>query len=63
MTNLTMSMFLTKEDLEEARAKEELEGKCHAVWLLNGGETGKWNGVTCNCEYIQGNLNCRLNQF
>jgi hypothetical protein len=60
MTNLTMSMFLTKEDLEKAR-QEELEGKCHALWLLKGGETQEWNGETCDCEWMQGNLLCKLN--
>lgn len=43
--------------------REDLEGKCHALWLYHGGETSEWNGTTCDCEWIQGNLNCKLNPF
>lgn len=40
---------------------EELEAKCHVLWLLNGGQTEEWNGDRCDCEYIQGNWNCKAN--
>jgi hypothetical protein len=43
--------------------EEELEGKCMCIWLLEGGETEKWNGVGCDCEIIQGHYNCKLNPF
>jgi hypothetical protein len=42
---------------------EDLEGKCMALWLLNGHETEEWNGDSCNCEIIQGIYNCKLNPF
>lgn len=45
------------------KEKEELEGKCHALWLLQGNETSEWNGIGCDCEYVQGILNCKLNPF
>lgn len=34
-------------------------GCCHVLWVLNGGETEEWNGESCDCEYIQGNWNCK----
>lgn len=40
---------------------EELRGKCQSLWLLNGGETEEWNGTRCDCECIQGTLNCKVN--
>ena len=43
--------------------REELEGRCHALWLLNGGETEEWNGDSCDCKHIQGILNCKLNPY
>jgi hypothetical protein len=51
------------EHMPSSICEENLEGKCHALWLLNGGETGKWNGDSCNCEWIQGNLNCKRQRF
>lgn len=47
------------EHMPSSICEENLEAKCHALWLLNGNETGKWNGMGCNCEWIQGNLNCK----
>lgn len=38
---------------------EELEGKCHALWLYSKNETEEWNGDGCDCKCIQGNLVCR----
>lgn len=56
------------ERAEETRRRwkqhaEDLEGKCHVLWLLNGGQTEEWNGARCDCEYIQGNLNCKRNKL
>ncbi len=48
-------------DLLTPEEREEIESKCHALWLLNGHETEEWNGMGCDCEWIQGNLNCKLN--
>lgn len=42
---------------------EELEGKCHALWLLRGGETDKWNGESCMCPWSQGNLVCERMKY
>ena len=48
-------------ELAQRAAKEELEGKCHALWLYHKGETSEWNGTICDCEWMQGNLLCKLN--
>lgn len=49
--------------LQKLDTDDATVGACHALWLLNGGETSKWNGEGCDCELIQGNLNCKLNPF
>lgn len=43
--------------------KEDLEGKCWELWRLNGGQTKEWNGDSCDCEFIQGRINCKLNPY
>lgn len=43
--------------------EQDVEGKCHALWPLNGNETEKWNGMGCDCLYVHGQLNCKLNTF
>lgn len=50
-------------ELAQRAALEELEGKCHQLWLLNGGETGKWNGMGCDCPWVQGNLICERMKY
>ncbi len=60
---LTADQIKTIDLNRRPELKEDLEGKCHALWLLNGGETGEWNGDSCNCEYIHGIINCKLNPF
>lgn len=42
---------------------EDLEGKCHALWLLSGKETEEWNGESCDCPFIHGSVSCKLNPF
>lgn len=49
--------------LKKLDTDDDEVGACHALWLLNGGETQEWNGDRCNCQTIQGNLNCKLNPF
>lgn len=49
--------------LTELKELEDLEGSCHALWLLNGGETQEWNGDSCKCEYIQGNFVCKRMKY
>jgi hypothetical protein len=41
------------------KEKEEWEGKCHILWLLNGGKTEEWNGEGCDCPYSMGQLVCK----
>ena len=58
-----MSQKLTDTEELSIPEKKDLEGKCHALWLLKGGETEKWNGDSCSCEIVQGILCCKLNPF
>lgn len=46
-------------DHPKLNTDDDLVGSCRALWLLAGGETEKWNGDGCKCEYMQGNYVCK----
>lgn len=60
---MTTAEQINSTEFPRLKKIEELEGKCHALWLYTKGQTEEWNGSGCDCEFIQGNLNCKLNPF